>query len=302
MTLPNFLIIGAAKSGTTALFNYLGQHPEIYPSSHKEPNYFAFANQEVNFQGPGDDAYNRSCVTNLKSYERLFDPVQSRHRAWGEASTIYLYHPSTAERIYNLIPDAKIIAILRNPIGRAYSSYQHLVRDGYETLSFEEALDQEEARRQANWQHLYHYTRQSIYAPQLQPYLDLFPREQLRIYLYDDFRDSPQSILKDVYQFLEVDDTVEIDTEQRWNIAGKPRNQSINRFLNTRQPLKELIKPLISFSVRKKVMAQLTYLNVQSAEKTSLSESTRHQLQAIFRDDILATQILLDQDLARWLK
>ena len=302
MTLPNFLIIGAAKSGTTALFNLLGQHPEIYPSSHKEPNYFAFAGQKVDFQGPGDGAYNRSCITDLPTYERLFAPVKPYHKAWGEASTVYIYQPETAQRIQALVPDVKLIAVLRNPVGRAFSSYQHLVRDGYETLSFEDALAQEETRIQANWQHLYHYTRQSIYAPQLQPYFELFDRAQMRVYLYDDFKTAPETILKDVFQFLGVDENVHIDTDQRWNIAGKPRNQSINRFLNTRQPLKEMIKPLIPFGLRKKIMANLTRLNVQAAEKTSLKPETHQRLRELFHADILVTQDLLQRDLSIWLK
>src|SRR3712207_6354190 len=133
MTMPNFLIIGAMKSGTTALYYYLEQHPEIYMSPVKEPNFFSSQEQEN-----AADA-----VTDIGTYQHLFRGV-SGEKAIGEASHSYLYEPGAAAEIRRYLPEAKLIAILRNPIDRAYSHFLHMVRSGTEPLDdFAQALQEE---------------------------------------------------------------------------------------------------------------------------------------------------------------
>ncbi len=159
MTLPNFLVIGAAKSGTTALHEYLKQHPQIYMSPQKEPHFFSLEGKKVDFRGPGDkreEQLNNS-VTNIEDYRKLFQGV-SNEIAIGESSTSYLNNPEAPERIRHYIPNAKLIAILRNPVARAYSSFLHMVQRGYEPLTdFAEALRDEERRIRDNWMGLWHY-------------------------------------------------------------------------------------------------------------------------------------------------
>src|SRR5580704_17949873 len=126
MTLPNFFIIGAARSGTTALYEYLRQHPQIYMSPIKEPNYFAFYGQGIHYRGPRDQELVRSSyVPSLKAYEAQFSGV-AKEIAVGEASPWYLYLPEAPERIRRKVPDAKLAAILRNPVDRAFSAFSVL--------------------------------------------------------------------------------------------------------------------------------------------------------------------------------
>ena len=128
--LPSFLIIGAAKAGTTSLWDFLKAHPQVYMPDIKETNFFALEGTRADFKGPGDDeCLNRLAVTDLESYERLFEGVTDQV-AIGEASPLYLYHPEAPRRIKALIPHTRIVAILRNPTDRAFSSFMHLVRDG----------------------------------------------------------------------------------------------------------------------------------------------------------------------------
>src|ERR671929_75877 len=135
MTMPNFFIIGAMKSGTTALYYYLEQHPEVYMSPVKEPNFFCSQEQKN-----GADA-----VTDIRAYERLFRGVLGE-TAVGEASHCYLYEPRAAAAIRRCVPEAKLLAILRNPIDRAFSHFLHMVRTGSEPLSdFAQALREEGA-------------------------------------------------------------------------------------------------------------------------------------------------------------
>ncbi|EPZ44556.1 hypothetical protein N007_10785 [Alicyclobacillus acidoterrestris ATCC 49025] len=154
--LPNFLVIGAAKAGTTALYRYLSQHPEVFMPSIKEPNYFALANREVRFQGPGDDRTNRSSITRFADYQALFDEADG-YQAVGEASPMYLYTADAANRIHDLIPNVKLIVILRDPVERAHSAYLHLRRDEREPLAnFADAIAAEEERIAKHWAPMWH--------------------------------------------------------------------------------------------------------------------------------------------------
>ena len=131
--LPNFLIIGAAKAGTTALWHYLRQHPEIYMSPHKEPRFFALYGQPVNFKGPGDKTRFKF-VTELQEYHQLFAGVQNE-KAIGEASPWYLYVKSAAPAIKKMLPDVKLVVFLRDPVERASTNYLHVVNEGLDSQS-----------------------------------------------------------------------------------------------------------------------------------------------------------------------
>jgi hypothetical protein len=220
MAIPNFIIVGAAKAGTTAIYHYLLQHPQVYLTPLKETNYFALAGQQLAFRGPGDEDYvNRLSITDEASYRSQFDGVRDEI-AIGEASPLYLYHPQAAARIHDALPDAKIIAILRNPIDRAYSAFLHLVRDNREVhRDFEQALAQEPARIADNWEHIWHYLSMGRYYEQVKRYYDTFPHEQVRVYLYRDLRTDCTTLLRDTLNYLQVDPDFRFDTATRYNEA-----------------------------------------------------------------------------------
>jgi hypothetical protein len=185
MTLPNFLIIGVAKAGTTSLYHYLKQHPQIYMSPVKEPRFFGMGD------GPPHPAYRGGyapgTVTSRAAYEALFKGVVGEY-AIGEATPSYLWWPKAAQQICTQLPDARLIACLRQPADRAYSSFLTCVRAGLEPCTnFARALREEEKRFAANANPSLFYTQRGLYYPQIKRYFDLFPRQQIRIYLYDDF-------------------------------------------------------------------------------------------------------------------
>ena len=133
MTLPNFLIIGAAKGGTTSLYAYLQQHPQVFMSSPKEPTFFGNEGTDGLFNGPHDEdrGYHSRVITNFVDYSALFDRV-TNEKAIGEASIYYVYLPEAPEQIRKYVPKAAMFAILRNPADRAYSAYLHVVRQARE--------------------------------------------------------------------------------------------------------------------------------------------------------------------------
>ena len=299
MTWPSFLLVGAAKAGTSSVFAYLGQHPDVFVSPVKEPNYFALAGNTVDYAGPGDFIVNRATITEEHRYRALFRGAADA-KALGEASTLYLYAPGAAAAIRRDVPDAKIIAILRDPAERAYSSFLHLVRDGRETTeSFEEALDLEESRIGKHWEHLWHYTRLGLYHAQLQRYYAVFPRDQIGVWLYDDLEDDPGRVLREVFAFLGVDPTFMPDMSVRHKVAGTPRSKALHAVLTQPNPLKSLAKRLLPAGVRSRVYGAVMQRNVREHRET-MRPQTRRRLEALFRDDVERLEALLDRDLASW--
>jgi hypothetical protein len=301
MTFPNFLIIGAAKSGTTSLYKYLKQHPEIYLSPKKEPGFFAFENQDAKFTGPGDQAVlDRILVTDLSAYQGLFDAV-TEEKAIGEASAFYLYIATTPGRIKHYIPNVKLIALLRNPIERALSSFTHLRRDGREPLdNFAEAIRAEKARVRAGWEYQWHYTRVGFYYTQLKRYYNLFSPEQIAVYTYDEFVNDPIKMLQDIFSFLEVDPSFRPNMSVKYNVSGQPKLRFLHHFLIRPSIVKSLLKMLIPACVRLQTRRAIMKLNIDPI-KPKISEETREYLNELFQNEILNLEVLINRDLSNWL-
>jgi len=208
-TLPNFLIIGAQKSGTTSLYEYLVKHPSIYPAIVKEPTYFAMYYHEK-------EGWYRSFFPLI--WTKIFaEKIKHTKFITGEASTQYYWYPHTAKRVAKLIPKAKIIFLLRNPIDRTFSHYQMEYRNGNEELSFEEAIDAEEGRisneykkiieDQSYFSHSYTiqaYKAKSVYANFVEKWLEYFPQEQFLFVKSEDFYQKTSETMKRIFKFLEV--------------------------------------------------------------------------------------------------
>lgn len=304
MTMPNFLLIGAAKSGTDALYSYLAQHPQIYMSLNKEPNFFiAEGRPEIPFHGPGDRdvlEYWDMWLSTLERYEALFAGVAGE-KAVGEGSTWYLYDEQAPQRIHQHIPDARLIAILRNPADRAYSAYTMLLRDGREAIAdFARALAAEDLRVQANWEPLWHYRRMSLYYEQVKRYYDMFSASQIRVVLYDDFNTRPDEVMRDLFKFLDVDEAFEPDTSLRGNVSLVPKHLTYHTLIAGHHPLKRVAKTLLPAEFRQRLKERLVSSNL--AKPAPLAPEVRQQLVEVFRADILRLQELLGRDLSAWLR
>ncbi|QIN85266.1 sulfotransferase [Rubrobacter tropicus] len=297
MTLPNFLVVGAAKSGTTALYHYLKQHPQVYMGPTKETNFFAFEGQNIHFKGPGDEKISETAITDLEAYKEQFAGVCGEG-AIGEASPWYLYSARSAENIHRHIPDAKLIIVLRNPAERAFSSYLHVARDGREHLTFKEGLLAEEERIEQGWEFIWHYQRTGFYAAQVGRFFDVFPREQVRVYLYDDLLANPMGFLKDIYVFLGVDPDFVVDTSLRPNATGIPKNRLLGKLLLQPNPLRSAMKALVPGEVRYGLSQRL---NQRLLEKPRPDRETYAELLQSYKKDIRALQDLIGRDLSVWI-
>ena len=298
-SLPNFLLIGTAKSGTTSLYSYLRQHPSVFMPAVKEPRYFAYADGPPAMNGPGDEAANEKAVFTLDAYEELFAEAEGK-AALGEASPNYLYSETAPARIHDLVPDAQLFVVLRDPVERAYSHFLHLRRSGREPLdSFAVALKKEEERRQEGWEWSWHYREMGFYHRQLQRYLDHFDREQFTIYLFEDFVDDNLAVTKDIFRRLGVDPSFEPDTGLRHRTTGEPLSERFQQFLyNPDNILRRLSRYVLPKSVRDRWLIRLKNANLR---KPPLSSDVRAQLIDVYRPDVLRLQDLIDRDLSAWL-
>lgn len=298
MTMPNFLVIGAAKCGTTALHRYLKQHPAIYMSSPKELRFFPHEDQPPDFRGPRDEMDMETAIKNIDDYRACFAPG-ANYPARGESSPIYLYYRRAAERIKHYIPNVKLIAILRHPADRAYSQYLMKRRGGVEPLSFSDALAAEQQRISDGWSDRWHYQQRGFYAAQLKPYFELFKRAQLRIYLYEDYLLDPIAFMQDIFRFLNVDQSFVPDMSVRHNQTLLPRSRALQVFLTEPRRIKNLFKPLVPERWSRRFGDHLRQRNLT---KPPLSEGLRRQLVEVYHEDIIELQGMLQRDLSHWLK
>jgi hypothetical protein len=292
VTLPNFIVIGAAKAGTTALYWYLAEHPAVFMSPIKETNYFAYGLDGNGQLLYGDPEHHAFPVKTLKEYEQLF-AAAAPARAIGEASPIYLECPQAARRIGALLPGARLICSLRHPVERAYSDYLMFLRSRGQR--FDPAMELSSAAAWARPNS--HWMRISCYAESLGRYLDLFPRTQLHVLLFDDLKRAAVQAVQGVYRFLEVDPGFVPDLETPHNIGGIPANTALERFL-TSKSLRVALQPWLPVQAVNWVR-HLRTRNLRAPPP--LPPELKRELTENFREDIARTSELIGRGLDHWL-
>jgi len=292
---PNFFILGAAKAGTTSLAAYLSQHPQIYISRVKEPHFFALEDEKPNFFDPGDAA---RAVTNWADYLNLFQGCRGE-TAIGEASTTYLHSDKAATGIYNRFPNARLIAVLRQPIERAYSAFVMYHRESRE--------EHKHLLKAIEYEHLGKhypgdtgvYLARGYYTEPLKRYFDLFGRDNLRVYLYEDFQQQPQTILDDLCAHIGVD-SFQPDMSETHNAGGLHKSQVLKNLLTRPNPVRFLARNFLPDSVRIGIRKRIKRFDLQKAP--ALDTETWTLLMEKYREDIVQLQDLIERDLGHWLR
>ena len=208
MHLPNFLIIGANKAGTTSIHFYCSQHPQIDMSTVKEPMFFTSTSVRRPSASKEDAALDSPFyVSDIQSYMELFSQ-EVDYLARGEASTSYLANPDIAiPAIKSFIPDMRIVACLRNPIERAFSSYLMFYRNRLENRTFDQAIEDELSGQSKNLSQAMWYLRLGLYSDSLEKYISAFGRENVLIMQFSELKSQPQAFMQKIFRFLGVDDT-----------------------------------------------------------------------------------------------
>ncbi|MGD1855744.1 MAG: sulfotransferase [Leptolyngbyaceae cyanobacterium] len=289
MQLPNFLVIGAPKSGTTSLYQYLRAHPQVFMSSLKESYFF---NRPYHYKDP----------QRLAEYSALFQNASEQDIAIGEACAQYIYNPKTPGRIHSLIPDVKLIAILRDPAERMYSEYLMACRTG-EIADFPDEHELENSFLE--FLKKPELNANKYYFQSLKPYLETFDRSQIKVFLFEDLKQDIEKLLRDTFEFLEVDRNVEISVSNKvYNKGGIPKNKVLFRTLETlRSSSRKHLATIFPESVYAKIRdgySNLRMANMQS-KSPKLSSETRKQIIDLHRHDISQLQDFLGRDLSSWL-
>ena len=298
MVLPNFLIFGVQKAGTTSIYTYLREHPQVYMSPLKEPDFLGYEPAAGKADGSPQPNRRRKIQT-IQDYQALFDGVTDEI-AIGEASPNYLFlHEQAVPRIQSYVPEAKLIAVLRNPVERAYSNYLMNMRD---IIGNRKPLaDQVKSSAETSYTLL-----KGRYYEGIKHFLEAFGPEQVKIFLYEALRQDSDALMREVYTFIGVDNSFKANTNRRQQQAEVPKNQAINQLLRTRNPLRSsaraALKVVLPESQRQKLRSRLIAANSQGKEALPLLDEDRQLLENYYRDDILRLQDLLERDLSSWLK
>jgi hypothetical protein len=286
MALPSFFIIGAGKAGTTSLNYYLDLHPEIQMSAIKEPNFFA---------GPANGRpYPMGRVETLQEYERLFDPAVAVR---GEASPAYTSFPlreGVPARIKEAVPQAKLIYLVRDPVARTVSHYQHLVATGAERRSLPETLaDLGDPFQLAT-------TCYSMYASQLEQYLNCFPMDRILVIDQADLLSERRAVLARAFRFLGVDELFSSPQFARELYQSSERRVYPRRYAlfvaRTLAPSTQWVPARLRHAVRTRIERTL----FRRVERPVLDESTRARLEAIYRDEVRRLRALTGQAFSSW--
>ena len=288
---PTFLILGAPKAGTTALYRWLEQHPQVVVSPNKQPHFFAGLRPE--FRGPGDDLLNRDLVNDPDAYRRLFSARGRNALARGEASPFYLHYAAVAApRIRAAVPDCRLVVLLREPVSRAYSGYLHLVRDGRERGSFADALRSEDERVRRGWEPLWAHRALGCYGAQLGSVLEHFPREQLGVWTYEELSRRPAETFAAVCRFIGVDPGF-VPEFTHHNTGGAPRHPWLHGLL-VRLKVPHIAKAVLPEPLAQWVVSRYLEHRPAPAEQAA-------SLLSFYRDDLAELRRLLPEtDLGAW--
>ena len=312
--LPNFFIVGTGKAGTTSLYSYLQQHPQIYMSPVKEPGYFA---SEIRAETLSEPIRRHVALQSLQlpkvlndgeavkpfgwiagewdDYIRLFQGVNGE-QAIGEATAAYLWSATAAANIHARLPEARIIMILRDPAERAFSQYLHQLSVGLTGATFREHLEECARGGERKLSAVYPFLEIGLYYEQVKRFLDLFPRGRIRVYWYEEAWRQPANLLADVFRFLDVDAAFQPDLSRQSHQRRAPRLVGLHYFLKKSglwYPLKALVPARLRTAFRQFAFRRGRSLTMQPEDRRYLID--------YYRDDIQRLAALLGHDLSAWL-
>lgn len=295
---PNFFLVGGPKCGTTAMVEYLRTHPDIFISEPKEPNFFA------------DDMPQMKYVDSLKAYLNLFKKAKDE-KIIGDASIFYMFSKDAIKNIHQLYPESKLLVMIRNPLEMVPSFHQQILftldednKDLDQVLSLEkERMEGKSLPKHCRSQRLLKYSEIAKYGSQIKNIYNYFPKKNVKIVLFDDFKKDNRRIYQEIISFLNLKDDGRVDFP-RINDAKKPKSNFLNKIVN-RPPkfakyLAKLARKILN-KPRLGILNTLDHLNREKLDKKPLTETEKKKLLSLYKEDILETSRLINKDLSLWL-
>ena len=297
----NLFIVGAAKSGTTSLYNYLAQHPDIYFPNVKEPNYYSDAeahNPSAYIKPKKGKFYHNKIIKDANVYYSLYDEVGNQ-KIVADASPSYLWDKLAANRICKDFPEAKVIMILRNPIQRAFSHFLMDLKDGNQSeTNFKQAILNDVKIEPKIWGKAHLYIDIGQYYNQVKTYFDTFGKSQVKVIIYEDFIKDTANHLKEICQFLNIDanyiDNIDYNKVHNPYVVPKSKlSKLLLKYKNKVGLLKVILPNPIKVYLNEKVF-------FKQEKKPTLQLEDKEYLQGIFLEDINKLEQLLNKDLQQW--
>lgn len=282
---PNFFIVGAPKCGTTALFRFLENHPQVFLSDPKEVNFFS--KKELEEQSL---YYQDFKPRNENEYLKLFKNADIQHKIIGEASVSYLFYPEVATRIHCFNPDSKIVILLRDPVARAWSHYLMDKRLGLVKKELIEIFQSKKERDKLNFQQ---YFLLGNYVSQVEKYLDLFGKKNVKIIFAEELKNERDTIISELYQFLGIQ-CFELIEETKHNAYKEPKGFFLKKLYSI-SLVRKNIKKVIPQSILKR--GANFFFN---STPPSLNDTDKILLKNYYYADICKLERLLSKDLSEW--
>lgn len=289
---PNFFVVGAPKAATTALYHALRQHRDVFLPEVKEPHFYAYlADRSAAGHLYADEAAAR------RRYAELYAGVDGES-AIGDASTTNLVVPGAAAAIAAEVPEARIVAILRQPVDRAFAHWSHFRAAGGEPLAdFAEAIRQEGPRREAGSPFTYRYLEWGRYSTQLPAFFERFGRDRVLVHLYDDLCADPDAVVRATLRFLELDGSRGVPRVERHNENPVPRSPALQRALDGRGRGGRAVRTVLPPAARQ---AAAGWTRRHLSHKPAIHPGLRAELTAGLAEEIGRLEALIGRDLARW--
>ena len=292
---PNFIVAGAAKAGSTSLYYYLGQHPQISFPKLKEPKYFTYSINNEPHNGPGDYSVDKYAVKSWDKYQSLFKNLNTKFI--GDASPDYLYYSKLiSKQIRNELGDIPIVIILRNPIMRAFSAFTYLRRDNRENLSFRKAINEEKNRISKNFDFIWHYKSCGLYMSQIKHFEKSFTN--IKIIFFDDLVENPLKTTNSVIEFLNLKKITTLNTTA-YNPSGIPNTWYSKFLLNRRSKISLYTREALKMVMPRQMLERVAKT---SLSKMHISEEDFLYLKEYFSDEIKSLENHLNRDLSHWTK
>jgi hypothetical protein len=294
---PNFFIVGAPKCGTTSLYEWLRQHPNVFMPKQKEPKYFA---QDLYKKAKKNNSTHFFPITKKQDYLKLFADADNA-QAIGEASTYYLYSETAPQSIEAFNPDAKIIIMLRDPVEQIISSYNFSVQKGHESAeSLEEALKLETKRRDnppaKRFPKSYLYQEKASFSEHIDRFRNHFPDNQIKIVLLDDLKENPEETYHAVLEFLGVKKSNFTPEFNQENTSGTPRFRWLNKAIKHPDSPVRKLADMIPKSIATKIRDGLNQFLLDKKD-SGVSEATRTKLKKQFKPEVEKLEELTNRDL-----
>lgn len=304
MKQPNLFVIGQQKSGTTALHYFLEQHPEVFMSRPKEPSFFCNDFHKLSREFHKNNAKAFYEIQDMKTYLDLFSKAKSE-KILGDASTNYIYSKTSANQIYKFNPKAKIIIMLREPVSFLHSLHMQYVNETSEDIeNFEKALEAEKNRKNGKKiasrircpSYLF-YSDRVKYAEQIKRFLKVFPKSQVKIIIFDDFKKDNAKIYKETLEFLEIDPSFVPDFKGVHE-SKTPKSKLLNKFF--RNPLlTNILKSILPLRVYDKIQLKVQAMLMRQEKRKPIYQKLREKLMKKFKPEVVKLNKLLQRDLVK---